>query len=582
MKKFRTLLCILLAVAMVLSFAACGKKADDQAPADDAADNQPADDNKPADDANQPADDGEDAPPADDGGDETPAVDSPDVGFENSVAIMYKDIDEVLNKPHELQPGTSATFHVNDVPAQTPWNCTAEVWMLFNLYEGLNYSYMGDASQLRPMVATEWTHSDDYLTWTFQIREGVTFTDGTVCDAHAIVESWNIHNEVAPADFTNINVASWEATGDYEVTVHMSNTCPYIESALGRLWLVSPTALKEYGPNDNRAAIGTSGYYIESYTAGVELVFKARSDYYLYERQPVVETITFKFILDDNTKLMAMLNGDLDGYTFSSVESFYNLQDFGFDGTLMQGHGNASPLFVNAKTVPEFQIFEVRKAFQRLIDMEALNEMLYDGMGLVQEGLWAVGSSGDVPWPEGFYYDQEEGLELLAQAGVDPNEWSFSTKVQDSAQNYFVAIQGQLSKVGINMEIEPIEAEANFTYMMKGEYAVTAGNSGYTSALPFLPWTFILLPTHLLKEVWCDIYDPELYDAMCNEFYAMTSGETWEDMLEHCHNLTRMLQEDYGAIPGIQSPYFAAFNKDLKGIVLTTENHIIQWCYLYY
>ena len=570
MKKFRALLCILLAVAMVLAFAACGKKTDDNKPADDAADNTPAGDNTPADE-NTP-DDGEtpDAP-----------VDSPDAGIEPEPLLMISSVDEVLNRPHEIQPGTSVTFHTNDVPAYTPWNATAEIWLLPNIYEGLNYSYMGKVDDIRPLIATEWEASEDLLTWTFQIREGVKFTDGTVCDANAIAQSWDFYFEASPASFNNVNIGSWEATGDYEIVVHMKDTCAYIESSFTQLYILSPTALAQYGVNDNRSAIGTAPYYVSDYTAGVEFVFTANPDYYLYERMPVIETINYKIISDDNTKLMAMLNGDLDAYTFSSVESYYNLQDYNFDGTLMQGHGNCNPLLLNAKTVPEFCIYEIRKAMNRFIDFDALNAILYDDMGLVQTSLWTVGSSGEVPWPEGFYYDEAEGLELMAAAGVDPNEFEFVAKIIDTSADFFVTIQGQLAKVGITMEVQPLEPEANFTFMMNGDYTITAGNSGYSDAKPYLPWTFILLPEHLIKEVWCDIYNPELYETMCDTFYAMTSAATWDEMITSANALTTMLQEDYGAMPGIQSPYFAAFNKEIKGIIVATENHYFIWNYMY-
>jgi len=582
MKKFRTLLCILLAVAMVLSFAACGKKTDDKAPADDAAEN------KPADDANKPADDGKDDAPADEGGDEVapPAADYPeemlpDAEIQPNSLLMMSSVDEYLNRPHEIQPGTELTFHTNDVPAQTPWNATAEVWLLPNIYEGLLVSYMGKSDDIRPLIAESYTHTDDFLTWTFQIREGIKFTDGNVVDAAAVCKAWDFYYEVSPASFNNVNLVEWEATGDMEVTAKLASPCSYFENTLTRLYILSPAAMEEFGPNDNRAAVGTAPYYITDYVAGVGFEFKANPDYYFYDRMPVIETIKYQIISDENTKLMAMLNGDIDGYTFSSVESYYNLLDYNFDGTLLKGNGNCGPLFLNAKAVPEFMHFEVRKAMNRFIDFAALNTIMYDDMGLIQDSLWSVDSSGAVPWPEGFYYDPDEGLELMAQAGVDPNEMSFEAKIIDSSGDFFVTIQGQLAKVGITMEVQPLEPEANFTFLMNGDYTITAGNSGYADSAPYGPWTFILLPEHLIKEVWTDLYDPDLYAQMCDEYYAMTSAPLWDEMLEHCRNLTDMLQRDYGAMPGIQAPYFAAFNKEIKDIVIISENHSLLWFYLY-
>jgi len=367
-----------------------------------------------------------------------------------------------------------------------------------------------------------------------------------------------------------------------ELTLTLSAPCPYFENSLAELYIVSPTAMEQYGANDNRAAIGTAPYYVESYNSGVGFILKANPEYYLYERKPVIETVEAKIIGDENTKLMAMLNGELDIYTFGAVESFYNLQDYGYEGILLQGNGNSSPLFFNAKMVPEFEIYEVRKAMNRFIDLEGINQIMYDGMGLVQTSLWTIGSSGEVPWPEGFYYDFDEGMALMNEAGIDPASMHFNAKIIESGADLFVTIQGHLAKAGITMEVEPLEAAANFTFLMNGEWTITAGNSGYMDSAPYGPWNFILKPEHLIKEVWCDIYDPELYQLMLDTHAKMSSALTWDEMLVHCRELTRLEQEDYGAMPGVQGTYFAAINPELKGVTFITENHAIQMYYMYY
>ena len=158
---------------------------------------------------------------------------------------------------------------------------------------------------------------------------------------------------------------------------------------------------------------------------------------------------------------------------------------------------------------------------------------------------------------------------------------SFAAKIIDSGADLFVTIAGQLGKVGITMEIEPLEPEANFTFLMNGEWSITCGNSGYGDTYPYLPWTFILKPEHLIKECWQDIYDPGLYQKMLDEFDAMVNSLTWDDMLKHCTQLTKYCQDDFGAFPGIQRPWFAAYNKDLKSLVFSTENHYLLLYYMY-
>jgi len=200
----------------------------------------------------------------------------------------------------------------------------------------------------------------------------------------------------------------------------------------------------------------------------------------------------------------------------------------------------------------------------------------------VSTSIWSSDSTGEVPWSEGFYHNEQEGLELLAAAGIDPNEFSFETKVGFTSTAYYEIISKQLAKVGITFSFIEEQPEMSSTFLVRGDWTITNGNSGYKNARPFLPWTFILLPEHLIRMIWTDAYDPALYETMCAEYEAMVSSSTWDEMLTHCKSLTDMVQRDYAAMPGVQAPYFAAFNKELKGIVLIGENHTLLWNYLYY
>jgi hypothetical protein len=116
---------------------------------------------------------------------------------------------------------------------------------------------------------------------------------------------------------------------------------------------------------------------------------------------------------------------------------------------------------------------------------------------------------------------------------------------------------------------------------MNGDWTITAGNSGYGDASPYGPWTYILRPEHLIKEVWSDIYNPELYQQMLDTYDKMITALTWDEMLVNCRQLTTYLQEDYGAMNCIQAPWFAAFDKSLKCLVFSTENHFQQLFYMY-
>ena len=166
MKKTRSALCLLLILALLFTFAACSKSDLPAVPEDDTADT-PVDSLSPAPEASI----------------EPEIIPSPDEGLTPDPFVLINDIEQVLDRPHKIEPGTVATFHSNDVPAYTPWNATADQWLLKNIYEGLVYCYMGRPDDIRPLIAESWHVSNDLLTWTFKIREGIKFTDGTFCDA---------------------------------------------------------------------------------------------------------------------------------------------------------------------------------------------------------------------------------------------------------------------------------------------------------------------------------------------------------------------------------------------------------------
>ncbi len=501
---------------------------------------------------------------------------------------------EYVNRPHEIQEGTVLNYARYDVPSQLPWNCVSEGWLTGNIYEGLLYMYMNDPTDIRGCIAESWIHSEDYLTWTFRIRDGAKFHDGTVCDAAAVSNAWDFIQKVTPAVMTNYNIASWEAANDREFVVHLSAPCAHFEVVLSgyALFVVSPTALALYGINDNRAAVGTGPYYIDSYTSCESIVLKANLDYYLKEKMPCIETVNFQFYKGQDAIVDALLDGETDGANIvssfvgnayrdgpgSCVTDYKNLKK-DYDGNLVVCFDSAQPLWLNTKKVKLFRTVEVREAICRFIDFEVINDALYDGLGCVQDSLWSKGTSGYVPTDQ-FYYDPDEGRSLLASVGMDVADINFENTIGPYG-NILVSIGNELAKSGIRMENVPQDPKSSFTiYHGDGSWAIMPFGIGSGTA-PYLPWMYILKPDALFKLCWQDIYDPDLYEKMLDEYDSLIKTTIWDDMLTHCKQLTTYVQDDFGAIGGIQPPAFIALSKDINNGVYFSEQHHIQLYYLY-
>ena len=150
-----------------------------------------------------------------------------------------------------------------------------------NVTEGLTRFVLGSA-EIEPALAESWTASDDGLVYTFDLRAGVTFHDGTPLDADAVLT--NIHRNIDPAHplysdqysysgITYAEVASAEKTGDLQVTLTLNRPITLLPGNLATFagGLVSPAAL-EMGADYSQHAAGTGPFKVESFTPDVELV----------------------------------------------------------------------------------------------------------------------------------------------------------------------------------------------------------------------------------------------------------------------------------------------------------------------
>jgi ABC-type transport system substrate-binding protein len=322
MRKYRSALCALLALGMALSLCACGRGEDPEETTIQTETGSAA------------------------SGEASAAVSVPPAPPQDRQDLITLSMEEYANKPHEIQPGTVLNYCAWDFCYSfLPWIERSYEWLWGNIYEGLLYMYMNDPTDIRGCIAESWTHSDDYLTWTFKIREGVRFTDGTVCDANAIVKCWDF-DYGRGRDVTDCSIDSWEATGPLELVVRLSAPCAWFEVAMcgNPLYVLSPTALELYGREDSRVAVGTGPYRLDSLNVSDSdlmkngdcggLVLKANPDYYIEERMPCIETVNVFYIRGQEKIMDALLSGKIDGAVFDDVDVYNTLKESGFGGRL--------------------------------------------------------------------------------------------------------------------------------------------------------------------------------------------------------------------------------------------------------
>jgi peptide/nickel transport system substrate-binding protein len=181
-------------------------------------------------------------------------------------------------------PGQTLTVATdNVVTTLDPFlSATDEVQYLANVYQGLVYANPPGAKQpLAPELATRWTHSANGLVWTFYLRHGVHFQDGSIMNAQDVVDSLRL--DFPPAGLLWSSVRRVVASGPYTVTFYLKYPMrvDYILTAEYDAWIVGPKALHEPQSWWNQGhSDGTGPYMLTNYKQGQQIVLQAMPDYW--------------------------------------------------------------------------------------------------------------------------------------------------------------------------------------------------------------------------------------------------------------------------------------------------------------
>ena len=145
---------------------------------------------------------------------------------------------------------------------------------------------LDDSGKAVPKLAQSWTHSDDYKTWTYKLRPGVKFHDGTPFNAQAV--AFNIARQKDPNNHCRcaFYIQSWErveAVDDLTVVFHLRDPAVDHPSVIAppavNNPIHSPTAMQKLGDDYNRNPVGTGPFVLKSWTAGDRLVLERNPDY---------------------------------------------------------------------------------------------------------------------------------------------------------------------------------------------------------------------------------------------------------------------------------------------------------------
>ncbi len=322
-----------------------------------------------------------------------------------------------------------------------------------------------------PGLAESWTMSADGKTWTFNLRKGVKFHDGTPFDVENV--RWTIERN-KKGNFPKYGyhlVQEMETPDRHTIIFHLSKPCHSFASDMTMAFnsIRNPAAYDK----DGRAikAVGTGPFKLSEWVPGQQVVFVRNNDY--WGGKPKLEKLIFKVIPDPETRVMALETGQID-VMFGQALAPAHLQILKSNKNIKvieQTSTNSSVIFFNARKAP-FDDVRVRRAINYAIDLEGLVPKLLTGVAMPSRYLFSSAFKAYInPDARNYGYDPLKAKRLLAEAGwgdtdgdgiMDRGGQRLEMTMTYDANNagyrlLAEPIQAQLKDVGIDVKLNKVE-----------------------------------------------------------------------------------------------------------------------------
>ena len=463
-------LALLLALAMVA--AACGGSDDSEATEDESTDagTEQGDDNA-----------------GDDSGSDDTATEDEEAEAGDGGAVLAEDMPAIVEGAAQqggTYGGTLRVAHQFPPLSLDPHTGSsgADHQTLYSIYDRLVH-FKFDSLEFTPGLATAWEFTDE-TTLVFNLREGVTFHDGTPFNAEAVAYNvdrvQNHPNTKVPADLASVE--SVEVIDDLTVQLNLNRPDSGVVGILSDRagMMVSPTAAEAADEKQlNNNPVGTGPFMLSEYSEGDRLLV-VRNDDYWQEGLPYLDGIEWLFSGGEQAAVNGLRAGDVDvALTIRDFSQVAALETESGIRLIQSPSLHTDGCYINDEQ-PPWDDVRVRKAWSQAIDRDTLADVFTFGLAEpaylpVPPQHWSsapslIGVNG---------YDVDEAKSLLSEAGLDSVDLTILA-YQDPVQiRKGELLQAAAAEAGFNVEIEVLELAA----------AVPAMFTDRAYAMFCAPWT---------------------------------------------------------------------------------------------
>ncbi|MFV2043479.1 MAG: ABC transporter substrate-binding protein [Anaerolineales bacterium] len=343
---------------------------------------------------------------------------------------------------------------------------------VMNVYDPLMYPTKGGAP--KPYLAESWEASEDSLTYTFKLRKGVMFHDGTELNAEDVAYSMDRMLSIGKGFswlWQNVlDVGDTIAVDEYTVQFNLNEPYGPFMATLVQFFIVNKDLLVanqqdgEYGEFGdygqeflNRQDAGSGPYYVSVYEPGTKTVFTAFEDYWGGWEAGQVTEATFLIVSELATQKLMLQSGEVDFIEqWHAVESFEELE--ASPGIVVEKDPNVQLFFLSMdNSKPPLDNPDVRRAISYAFDYDTAVSVIF------KDAAQAMGSvpillPGHNPDTLQYTRDPEKAQEYLTASGIDPGQYTLNyvyVSGLQSEERIGLLLQDNLRELGLEVVLQP-------------------------------------------------------------------------------------------------------------------------------
>ncbi len=453
-----------------------------------------------------------------------------------------------------------------------PVTCIGNVNIfMFNLIiEGLVKTSDTD-TEIEPCLAESWDVSDDGLTYTFHVMEGLKFSDGS--DVTAEDWQWTFDRAIEATDSNwyacveNIDYVECPDDTTVIVTMKQAAASTLANLSIFEVGVQSKAHFDEVGEDEyvNSGPLGTGAYMLKEWVKGEYMTFEA-NPYYRTEGLPLTQEIEFRVVADDSSRVIQLQGGDIDAATdvpFSSMQQLEN-------DDVCEPHPDPATMtyWISLNTQNEYLSNQtVREALYQATDAQEIVDMVSYGYCETAGSIVSATSQYCDTSLEPPVADVDAAKALLEEAGY-PDGFEITLLLRagnDTYEGIATVLQAQWAEIGVTLNLDQRESTAYSQARTEMDLDVVI--SGWSDDVPD--------PTSLMQFVfdysvnngyYSGMEQPEDMQELNDQATVELDEETRKDL--YCQ-IQQGFREQAIFIPIMSVPWQNCVRKDVSNFVQT-------------